>query len=56
LIEKLDIAVKSNKMEEISRKNPEGRKKITYTTEDELYKHKKKLYPQTTNNCGEGYS
>ena len=43
-------------MDEIARKNPETCQNITYATEDELYKHKRKLYPKATNNSGDGYS
>lgn len=43
-------------MDNIQRGKPEVLKKITLGTEAMLYKHKRRLYPHSVNNMGEGYS
>lgn len=36
--------------------DPETRKKITFVTESELFKYKRKLYKYADNNMGDGFS
>lgn len=43
-------------MELLSRHQPNKFKEVLYYTEAELYKLKKKMYPKSTNNLGDGYS
>lgn len=43
-------------MNMISIRDPYTFKKIMLITESELYKHKKKLYPKSLDNLGDGYS
>ena len=43
-------------MNMISIRDPHNFKKIMLITEAELYKHKKKLYPKSIDNLGDGYS
>jgi hypothetical protein len=37
-------------------RDPDSRKQLIYSCEDELYKYKKKLFPKSQNNMGEGFS
>lgn len=43
-------------MNMISIRDPHTFKKIMLITEAELFKHKKKLYPKSLDNLGDGYS
>lgn len=43
-------------MENITRSKPDELQKIVLNTEAQLYKHKRRLYPQCINNMGDGYS
>ena len=40
----------------ISMRDPNLFKTITYCVETELYRHKRKLFPDTEDNLGDGYS
>jgi len=43
-------------MNMINLRDPITYRSIMYITESELYKYKRKLYPKSVNNMGEGYS
>ena len=37
-------------------RDPDSRKQLIFSCEDELFKYKKKLFPKSQNNMGEGFS
>jgi hypothetical protein len=56
ILEKLEVSLQTDAMNMISIRDPTAYRKIIYIVEGELYKHKRKLYPKSVNNMGDGYS
>lgn len=56
ILERLEHCLQVDSMHMMSIRDPYDYKKIIYIVEGELYKHKRKLYPKSINNLGEGYS
>ena len=56
ILERLEGCLQVDAMNMISIRDPSIYKKITFIVEAELYKHKRKLYPKSVNNMGDGYS
>ena len=56
ILERLENCLQVDSMHMMQIRDPYIYKKIIYIVEGELYKHKRKLYPKSINNLGEGYS
>jgi len=56
ILEELEMIIHTGVMDNIQRGDPEVFKHIVLGTEAQLYKHKRRLYPHSINNQGEGYS